>query len=233
VSGAEKCPESVYDALAKRCPRMVMLEGYGVTECSPVISVNDQRAPRAFTIGKVVRSLEHAIVDVETGKRAQTNVQGLLIVRGPSVFGGYLNYDGESPFVEFEGKTWYRTGDIVSEDEEGVLTFRGRVKRFVKIGGEMISLPAVEAVLDPYYTSDDDKGPVIAVEATADEARPELVLFTTRQTDRETVNKEIRAAGLSPLYQISRVVKLDEIPILGTGKTDYRALKRMLVESMI
>ena len=230
VTGAEKCPEALYEALARRFPNMTVLEGYGTSECSPVVSVNDYRAPKAGTIGKVLSSLEYAIVDAETGARVGANRQGVLLVRGTSVFHGYLNYRGETPFVEFEGKQWYRTGDMVSEDDRGVLTFRGRLKRFVKIGGEMISLPAVEAVLEPHYVTPNDKGPVIAVEATADDIRPELVLFTVKDTERETVNRQIREAGLSALYGISRVVRLQEMPVLGTGKTDYRALKAMLAE---
>ena len=75
-----------------------------------------------------------------------------------SIFGGYLNYDGRSPFVSFEGKSWYHTGDLVSEDADGVLTFAGRLKRFIKLGGEMISLPAIESVLQRHF-GDSDDGP--------------------------------------------------------------------------
>ena len=71
---------------------------------------------------------------------------------GPSIFGGYLNYDGESPFFEWDGKRWYRTGDLVRQDADGWLYFEGRLKRFVKLGGEMISLPAIEAVLLPHFS---------------------------------------------------------------------------------
>ena len=110
-----------------------------------------------------------------------------------------------------------------------MLTFCARLKRFVKLGGEMISLPAIEAVLESHYASDTDKGPVLAVEATADEYHPELVLFTTREIDRESANRQIRNAGLSGLHNIRRVVKLNEIPTLGTGKADYRALKARIL----
>jgi long-chain-fatty-acid--[acyl-carrier-protein] ligase len=151
-------------------------------------------------------------------------------VRGPSVFGGYLRYDGRSPFVEAEGKSWYSTGDLVTVDREGVLTFSGRLKRFIKLGGEMVSLPAIEAVLEKQYVRDADEKPVLAVEATADEEHPELVLFTVRRIEREAVNRHIRQAGLSGLHSIRNVIKLDEIPLLGTGKTDYRALKARLAE---
>ena len=117
----------------------------------------------------------------------------------------------------------------MSADKQGVLTFSARLKRFVKLGGEMISLPAIEAVLESHYVSDTDKGPVLAVEATADDEHPELVLFTTRDIDRESANRQIRQAGLSGLHNIRRVVKLKEIPTLGTGKTDYRALKARIL----
>jgi long-chain-fatty-acid--[acyl-carrier-protein] ligase len=230
VTGAEKCTERIYQALAQRCPRMVILEAYGVTECSPILSLSDEHDPRPGTIGKPLPSVEHVVLDLDTGGPAGPGQQGLLLVRGPSVFAGYLHYDGESPFMAFEGQQWYRTGDLVSEDADGVLTFRGRLKRFVKLGGEMISLPAVESVLERHFLAENqaEAGPVLAVQATADEEHPELVLFTTLATDRETVNRAIREAGLSGLHNIRRVIRVDDLPLLGTGKTDYRALARRL-----
>jgi len=228
VTGAEKCPERVYTALAERCPRMVVMEGYGMTECSPIVSVSDGADPRSSTIGKVLPSFEHAIVDVDTHRPTPPGTPGMLLVRGPSVFAGYLNYPGPAPFVEVQGKTWYQTGDLVSEDSQGVLRFHGRLKRFVKLGGEMISLPAVEAVLESAYAKDTDEGPVVAVEGTPEEEHPELVLFTTREIDREEANRRIRDAGLSSLHNIRRVVRLKQMPVLGTGKTDYRALRAMV-----
>ena len=227
VTGAEKCPDRVYEALAERCPHTVVLEGYGVTECSPIVSANTEDA-RPGTIGKMLQSVEHAVVDVDTGERRGAGERGMLLVRGPSVFGGYLNYDGSSPFVEFEGKQWYRTGDLVTEDEDGVLTFRGRLKRFTKLGGEMISLPAIESVLQLHYGSEDDDGPSVAVEVTPNEEHPEIVLFTTTDADRETANRLIRDAGLSALHNVRRVIRIDEIPLLGTGKADYRSLRERL-----
>lgn len=228
VTGAEKCPDRVYQALKARCPQMTVLEGYGVTECSPIIAVNVEDAPRPGTIGKVLPSLDYAIVDLESGQRAEPGRPGMLLVRGPSVFAGYLAHEGASPFVEFEGKSWYRTGDLVSRDEEAVLTFRGRLKRFAKLGGEMVSLPAIEEVLAARYQDDDAEAPTIAVEATPDDERPEVVLFTTLDLDREAVNRRIREAGLSALHNVRRVIRLEQIPLLGTGKTDYRALRETL-----
>ncbi len=231
-SGAEKCPESVYEALKLSCPDLKILEGYGITECSPVVSYNRPENAKPFTIGTVVRSLDYAVVDLKNSKRVDKGSQGMLLVRGPSIFKGYINFTGDSPFVDFEEKSWYKTGDLVTEDEGGILTFRGRLKRFIKLGGEMISLPAIENVLRPYYSVENDVGadvaPVIAVEASCDEEYPEIILFTTMETDRNMVNRQIRESGLSPLHNIRRIVKVDSIPLLGTGKTDYRMLKEKI-----
>jgi long-chain-fatty-acid--[acyl-carrier-protein] ligase len=229
VTGAEKCPERVYAALAERCPGAMILEGYGVSECSPVVAANREQLCKHGAIGQILPSLEYAIVDVERHVRVKLGETGLLLVRGPSVFPGYLGQEVDSPFVEFEQKLWYRTGDLVSEDADRVLSFRGRLKRFVKLGGEMISLPAIEEVLVRQYASERDEGPVVAVEATPSEDQPEIVLFTTRgDVDRAAANQRIREAGLSALHNVTRVVQVDAIPVLGTGKTDYRALKALL-----
>lgn len=230
VTGAEKCPDRTYALFAERCPQATVLEGYGITECSPIVSANRMELNRAGTIGQVLPSVEYAIVNPETHAAVGENVKGLLLVRGPSIFPGYIGDDVPSPFVEYDGAQWYNTGDLVSVDGEGVLTFQGRLKRFVKIGGEMVSLPAIEAALLPTYQRDEDDGPVLAVSASADEHRPELVLFATRSIARGDANKLIREAGLSPLHNISRVIELDELPVLGTGKTDYRALRTRLQE---
>ncbi|MBL7220182.1 MAG: AMP-binding protein [Phycisphaerae bacterium] len=232
VTGAEKCSGHVYQSLRTSCPDAVVMEGYGVTECSPFISINDENDPKPGTIGKVLDTMEHAVIALETDPpvRVERGQRGMLIVRGANVFEGYLHYDGPSPFVEFEGEQWYRTGDLVTEDADGVMTFAGRLKRFVKLGGEMISLPAIEAVLTPLYAGVDDEGPVLAVTSVPGIDPPELVLFTAFDADRGEINQQIRAGGLSGLHNIRRLVRLEAIPILGTGKTDYRTLDKRLAD---
>lgn len=227
ITGAEKCPQTVYNAISDRCPGITVLEGYGTTECSPVVSGNDENNPRPGSIGKIMPSYEYVVVDPDTLLPVAQGMRGMLLVRGPSVFDGYYAYDGIQPFVELEGKKWYRTGDLVVEDADGVLSFAGRLKRFVKLGGEMISLPAIEAVLASHFPSEEDK-PCFAVAATPEELQPELMLFATFPVDRQEVNRFIRDSGLSPLHNIRYVIRIDEIPVLGTGKTDYRALKKRL-----
>jgi long-chain-fatty-acid--[acyl-carrier-protein] ligase len=224
VTGAEKCPDSLFAALHERWPSLIVLEGYGITECSPVVAVNPMDAPVPGSIGKLMPSLEGAVVSLDLTARVGPGETGMLLVRGPSVFGGYLNYSGESPFVAFEGQEWYRTGDLVAADAEGRITFKGRLKRFIKLGGEMVSLPAIEAVLQQHFGESDD-GPLIAVEAIGNPDQPDIVLFTRRAADRAEVNALIKAAGLSALHYVRQVVSVDAIPVLGTGKTDYRALK--------
>jgi long-chain-fatty-acid--[acyl-carrier-protein] ligase len=230
VTGAEKCPPPVYAAFAAACPTARVVEGYGITECSPIVSFSDYDHPQPGTIGKPLPSIEHALVHPETNRRVGPGVPGVLLVRGLSIFPGYLG-DAPSPFVEFEGKSWYRTGDLVVSDSAGCLTFTGRLKRFIKLGGEMISLPAIESVLSSLHSRDLDpeSGPVLAVEATPTDP-PEIVLFTTLSLSRADVNDALRSAGLSGLHSIRRVVPVEAIPVLGTGKTDYRALKELLAK---
>ncbi|OGV61039.1 MAG: hypothetical protein A2498_14345 [Lentisphaerae bacterium RIFOXYC12_FULL_60_16] len=231
VTGAEQCPAAVYEALKKACPGLTVLEGYGITECSPIVSANGQDHPVPYTIGKVMPSLEYALMDPEKGTACTPGATGMLLVRGPSIFAGYLNHTADSPFVEFAGKTWYKTGDLVSEGTGGVLTFKGRLKRFIKLGGEMISLPAIESALMPHFQSDDAEGPPLAVEATPREDAPEIILFAVQPVDRNAANELLKQAGFTPLSYIRRVVQVKAIPVLGTGKTDYRALKAMLQDA--
>ncbi len=153
----------------------------------------------------------------------------MLLLRGPSIFPGYLNPDTRSPFVTFEGKEWYHTGDLVRE-EGGVLVFAGRLKRFVKLGGEMVSLPAIEEALAQRFMGEDEAEPILAVEAMSADLNPDLVLFTVPAIPRDEANAAIRAAGLSPLHHIRDVRQIEQIPTLGTGKTDYQTLKALLAE---
>jgi acyl-CoA synthetase (AMP-forming)/AMP-acid ligase II/acyl carrier protein/1-acyl-sn-glycerol-3-phosphate acyltransferase len=225
VTGAEKCTDAVYQALRRACPNATILEGYGITECSPIVSANRMERAVPGSIGKPMDSVEAVVLGLESHAPVAIGETGMLYVRGPSIFGGYLHYDGESPFFEWEGKRWYRTGDLVRQDAAGWLTFEGRLKRFVKLGGEMISLPAIEAVLLPHFSSEADEGPPLAVETVGSSESPEIVLFTVRPTTRDEVNRIVREAGFSALYNIRQVIQVDSIPVLGTGKTDYRGLK--------
>lgn len=225
VTGAEKCPQSVYDALKQSCPRASILEGYGITECSPFVSVAREDDIRPGGIGRPLPSIQWAIVDEESRRRAAPDQPGMLLVRGPSIFRGYLGDHSASPFVQWAGETWYRTGDLIKADATGFLTFVGRLKRFVKLGGEMVSLPAIEDALERKFPSPADAGPTLAVIARGEDQTPELVLVSTRSLDRSAVNQAIRDAGLSGLHHIRAIVQMEKLPVLGTGKIDYRTLQ--------
>jgi len=229
VTGAETCPHELVESLGRRCPDLKVIEGYGITECSPVVAANPESALNPSSIGSLLPSVEGAIVNQETGERVSPGKAGILLVRGPSIFSGYLNYDGPSPFVMFEGRQWYRTGDLIRQGEDGALFFEGRLSRFVKLGGEMISLPAIESVLSSHFPLEGNDGPVIAVDAIGSGDKAEIVLYACRQTDRDQVNGWLRAAGMSPLHNVRQVIRVDSIPVLGTGKTDYRSLKALPV----
>ena len=190
-----------------------------------MVSVNDPENSVAETIGPLLPSMEAVLLHPETGEEAAPGQPGRLLVRGPNVFAGYLG-DAPSPFVRHAGKEWYDTGDLVVRRPDDILVFAGRLKRFVKIGGEMISLPAIEEVLQQAFC-DGAAEPQLAVLARGEE-RPELILATLLDFDREQINQALRQGGLSPLYNIRRVIHVDGIPVLGTGKTDYRSLEALV-----
>jgi acyl-[acyl-carrier-protein]-phospholipid O-acyltransferase / long-chain-fatty-acid--[acyl-carrier-protein] ligase len=226
--GAEKCPAAVYRLFTEKCPNGVLCEGYGITECSPVISMNPVRRPIRETIGQVLASIRYAIVDDALQSRVVPGNTGTLLVAGDNVFTGYLKTDHpdtdiQSPFVQFEHRTWFNTGDMVRALPDNTLVFEGRKKRFVKVAGEMISLPAVEAVLRDAapYASELQECAV----ATRAANSMELVLFSTAPVTVQAINDLLRQSGLSSLHRISKVIHLDELPKLGSGKIDYRALQ--------
>ncbi|MDR2488717.1 MAG: MFS transporter [Desulfovibrio sp.] len=239
--GAEKCPERIYKAFAACCPDAALCEGYGITECSPVISINSPDDIVPGSIGFPLPSVHTAVVVEEEDaqgrvvplRRAQAGEAGMLLVRGKSVFSGYIG-DAPDPFVGFEGERWYRTGDIIAQDASGRLVFKGRLKRFVKLGGEMLSLPQMEEILQNALKSrpdlPEDDTPFIAVEAGADSedgGQTEIFAFSTLPLAVHEVNRMFRDAGLASIYAVKRVIRVPEIPLLGSGKTDYRALQAL------
>lgn len=227
-TGAEKCPETVYNKLQQMNDSAVLCEGYGITECSPLVSLNTIEENMPGTIGKVVPSTEYVVVDLEENKAVQQGERGILLLRGDNIFSGYLGDTESKGFHQYDGKLWYQTGDFVREDEKGILTFSGRKKRFVKLGGEMISLPAIETVLLQGFANIESEGPALAIEAKEIEGGAEIVMFATFDATREDSNKVIRESGLSALHNVRRIIAVDEIPVLGTGKTDYKQLKEQL-----
>ena len=231
VTGAEKCPEAVFQQAEKLAPQAILLEGYGITECSPVVAANRPGRIKRGSIGLPVKDVEVCVVDPESYRPLPPGKTGMLLVRGPSVFRGYLAHPGPAPFVELDGKQWYVTGDLVQQDEEGFLFFQGRLKRFLKAGGEMISLPALEEPLTNRYPLT-EQGPQVAVEGIETPQGVRIVLFTTRtDLDLPAANAILAEAGFRGVMRIHQVIHLEKLPVLGTGKTDYKQLRTMLAEN--
>jgi long-chain-fatty-acid--[acyl-carrier-protein] ligase len=227
ISGAEKAPQELYEKVKKLGTNSKLVEGYGITECSPVLTINRLNLPPKG-VGMPLPETEMCMIHLETEDVLPPGVDGEICVRGPNIFNGYLD-NPRSPFIELNGKKWYRTGDIGHQEPDGTLILSGRLKRFTKIGGEMISLSAIEEVLLQELMQEKElgtKGPSIAILADErNEFKTQLVLFTTFDFSREKANDLIQKSGFSRLIKISSVQKIEEIPLLGTGKTDYRTLQ--------
>jgi long-chain-fatty-acid--[acyl-carrier-protein] ligase len=229
VTGAEKCPDAMFARSSELAPQAAVIEGYGITECSPVVSANRMGRSKPGTVGQPVDGVEVCVIDPETEQPLATGQTGMLLVRGPSVFSGYLNYDGPDPFMTVGSDQWYKTGDLVALDEEGFIHFRGRLKRFLKAGGEMISLPALEEPLARRFPPTED-GPQVAVEGVEKPDGRQIVLFSTQEIPLREANQILAEAGFRGVMRLDEARRIDAIPVLGTGKTDYKVLRKLIAE---
>jgi acyl-[acyl-carrier-protein]-phospholipid O-acyltransferase/long-chain-fatty-acid--[acyl-carrier-protein] ligase len=220
VAGAEKLSDDVRRLWIEKFGIRV-LEGYGVTECAPVIAVNVPMACRIGSVGQLVPGMQYEVEPVPGIERG-----GILHVKGPNVMKGYFLYDApgiiQPPGSLGEG--WYSTGDIVEIDPDDFIHIRGRVKRFAKVAGEMISLEVVERIAAAAAP-----GFAHAASTRTDPGRGEVVvLFTTAPSlPREQLSAAARSLG-APELAVPRVIQtVSSLPLLGTGKTDYVRLKQM------
>lgn len=220
VCGAERVKEETRE-LYKRRFNVELLEGYGATEASPVIAVNAPGHNKHGTVGKFLQGIEwrlEAVPGIEGGKK--------LFVRGPNVMRGYL--DPTKPFgIDLLPQGWHDTGDVVDVDDEGYITILGRVKRFAKVGGEMVSLNAVEGYAAHVWPNN-----LHAAVALPDSRKGErIILFTDNaEAAAEQLQAWCKQNGASELAVPKRIVPIDQIPVLGSGKTDYVALQRIAAE---
>jgi len=228
VTGAEKAPPQLFHEMRQIGKEEALIEGYGITECSPVLTANEFGAPHKG-VGKAVPGVAIRIVHPETYTPIAQGQQGLIIAKGENIFKGYLNPGLASPFVTIDEESWYKTGDLGFLDPEGNLTITGRMKRFVKIGAEMVSLPGIEdtllkAVMEKGWST--EEGPVLAVCAKEQEGgKTKLFLFSKFSVTVDEVNAALREGGFSNLVKITAVIHLETIPIMGTGKIHYRELE--------
>jgi acyl-[acyl-carrier-protein]-phospholipid O-acyltransferase/long-chain-fatty-acid--[acyl-carrier-protein] ligase len=221
VAGAEKLSVAVRDLWFEKFGIRI-LEGYGATETAPVLAVNTPMAFRSGTVGQLLPCIEHRLIPVPGIDKG-----GMLHVKGPNVMSGYYRYDNpgvlQAPSSE-AGEGWYETGDVVSIDDDGFVSIVGRVKRFAKIAGEMVSLEVVEKLAV-------QASPAAQHGATTqpDGARGEvIVLFTTDATlTREALSASAKTLGMPEIAVPRKIQRVDALPLLGTGKTDYVTLKKM------
>jgi acyl-[acyl-carrier-protein]-phospholipid O-acyltransferase/long-chain-fatty-acid--[acyl-carrier-protein] ligase len=218
VAGAEAVKQRTRDIFMEKFGVRI-LEGYGVTETSPVLALNTPLANRTGSVGRFVPLVEaklEPVAGIEDG--------GRLFVRGPNVMLGY--YRVEKPGVlEVPPDGWHDTGDIVAVDRQGFISIKGRAKRFAKLGGEMVSLAAVEAMAA-------DLWPTVAsvVVALPDARKGErlVLLASDPQCTREAIMRHAKAEGASELMVPSEVMIVDRIPLLGSGKPDFVAAKGLV-----
>jgi len=220
-AAAEKLQESTARVWSEKFGVRI-LEGYGATECSPCVSVNTPLMPRHGSVGRLMPGMEYRLEKV-----AGVEEGGRLFVRGPNIMRGYLNTDANAGFIELGG--WYDTGDIVSVDEDGYLFIRGRLKRFAKVSGEMVSLTAVEDALAGAFPQYGLRCQV-AVVTRPDEDKGEALIAVTNEPklQLEEIRASIKSRGMSNLSVPREIKVVREIPKLGTGKINHRELAKLI-----
>lgn len=220
VAGAERVKPETREVWMEKFGLRI-LEGYGATECAPVIAVNTPMHFRTGTVGRFLDQIEHRLEPVPGIEEG-----GRLFVKGPNIMLGYLRAD-KPGVIEMPPDGWYDTGDIVKVDEDGYVIILGRAKRFAKIAGEMVSLTLAEQVLAQAFP-----GAAHAVVAVPDARKGEqLVMFTTDAgLDAARVSEGMKTAGAAALTIPRNVIVIEALPVLGSGKTDYPALGRLARE---
>ena len=223
VCGAERVREETRQTAQKRFGFEV-LEGYGVTEGSPVLAANQPGDIRAGTVGKMLPGVEARLEPVEGLEGA-----GRLHVRGLNIMKGYLSPDQPGVIIPPAGG-WHDTGDIVAIDENGYVSIRGRLKRFAKIGGEMVSLAVVENCAAAVWPDN-----LHAAAILPDPRKGEQVILVTDKKDaeRSLLLAWSQSHGVPEIAVPRKIIEVDDIPVLGTGKVDYLAVKTLAENGLI
>ena len=221
VAGADKVPDWLRSAFSEQ-QGIQLLEGYGATETSPVISVNLPEENKPGSVGRPLPGVQVRIVGVDSGEEVPVGHEGKILVKGDLVMKGYFD-DLEETLLHIEDG-WYETGDMGLVDDDGYLWHKGRLKRFVKIGGEMVSLVLVESVLESLLPDgveccvveipDARKGANLAVAVSASVDQKQMIAALTKQ--------------LPPVAVPRQFVELEELPKMGSGKVDFRSTTVMV-----
>lgn len=221
VCGAERVREETRQLVRKKY-NIDVLEGYGATEASPVLAVNQPEANRHGTVGKLLPGIESRLDPVEGIAEG-----GRLVVRGPNVMTGYIFADNPGVVVA-PTDGWHDTGDVVTLDADGFVAIRGRLKRFAKIGGEMVSLAVVENVASALWPDN-----MHAAVSVPDPRKGEQIVLVTDCADanRQDMIGWAQSHGVPELAVPRKVIHSDGVPVLGTGKIDYAMVTRLATAS--
>ncbi|MGB8357830.1 MAG: AMP-binding protein, partial [Bacteroidales bacterium] len=225
VAGADKCPDTLREGYMKK-HGVTLLEGYGATETSPVISANSIEFNRPGSTGQVIPNVQVRIENFETGKECVTGEVGKILVKGDSVMKGY--FDDPELTAEALVNGWYNTGDMGFFDKDKYLWHAGRFKRFAKIGGEMISLVRVENIMEKYLPA----GVACCVVEVSDEKKGSYVVATVSAevNKTEVLRKMMKELPIIALPRQFIVVK--DLPMMSTGKIDFRSVTEMVRKIM-
>ncbi len=218
VAGAERVRPETHHLFNTRFHGLKLLEGYGATEAAPVVAVNHPDRNRPGTVGQMMPGLEWRIDPVDGIPDG-----GRLFLRGPNVMRGYLAADDPRSIEPLAGG-WHDTGDIVDIDKDGYVSILGRVKRFAKIGGEMVSLTAVEGLASAVWPEARH-----AVVSIPDARKGEKLVLVTDRRDADVARlaEWARSHGAPELAVPKKILRVVEVPVLGTGKTDYVRIQQM------
>jgi len=225
LCGADKCPDSLRDAFQEK-HGITLLEGYGATECSPVISANCPEDNCPGSVGKPVAGVQVRIENYETGEECAPGEDGRILIKGENVMRGYFN-DFEQTSLHIR-RGWYDTGDMGNIDANGYLWHVGRLKRFVKIGGEMVSLVKIEDVLEKLLP-DDALCSVVEVPDAVKGAR--IVAVTTVELERKAIMKQL-AEQLPAIAIPKTFLVMENLPKMGSGKIDFKTITEMAREEL-
>lgn len=219
VAGAERVRDETHHLFNTRFHGLKLLEGYGATEAAPVVAVNHPDRNRPGSVGQILPGMEWKLEEVPGITEG-----GRLYLRGPNVMEGYLSPD-DPRAIEPLKDGWHDTGDIVAIDDEGYIEILGRVKRFAKIGGEMVSLTAVEGLASAVWPEARH-----AVVSIPDSRKGEKLVLVTDRKDADVARlaEWARQHGAPELAVPKKIMRVDDVPVLGTGKTDYVAIQQMV-----
>lgn len=218
VAGAERVRPETHHLFNTRFHGLKLLEGYGATEAAPIVAINHPDHNRPGTVGQIIPGMEWRLDPVEGIPEG-----GRLFLRGPNVMQGYLSPDDPEVVEPLVGG-WHDTGDIVDIDKDGYVSILGRMKRFAKIGGEMVSLTAVEGLASAVWPEARH-----AVVSIPDARKGEKLVLVTDRRDADVARlaEWARAHGAPELAVPKKIVRVAEVPVLGTGKTDYVRIQQM------